>query len=378
MSKVELIATAAFGIESVVGEEVKNLGFTNVRIENRRVLYDSDIRGICQSNLWVRCADRIFLKVAEFKATTFESLFDQVNAIEWEAILGEDAIFPVNAKSVKSKLFSLSDIQSISKKAIVKRLQGAYNIDWFEETGAKYPIMVSILKDTVTVSIDTSGVGLHKRGYREKGNEAPLRETLAAALVLLSRWKPDRLLVDPMCGTGTLLIEAAMIGRNIAPGLNRSFISETWSMIPKDFWKEERKSAYNAMEYDKPLRLIGYDMSERAVEIARENVEKAGVEDGIHFQTQELKDFSTAKKYGYIISNPPYGERLSDTHEVEKLYKKMGEVFREHDTWSTYFITSHENFEKNYGKKATKNRKLYNGKLKCYFYQFHGPRPPRK
>lgn len=378
MSKVELIATAAFGIESVVAEEVKNLGYSNIRTENGRVIYDSDLIGICKSNLWLRCADRIFLKVAEFKATTFESLFDQINEIEWEKILGKDAVFPVNAKSVKSKLFSLSDIQSISKKAIVKRLQGAYNIDWFEETGPKYPIMVAILKDTVTVSIDTSGAGLHRRGYREKGNEAPLRETMAAALVILSRWKPDRILVDPLCGTGTILIEAAMIGRNIAPGLNRSFVSENWPMMPENCWKEERKSAYNAMEYDKPLRLIGYDLSERAIEIARENVEKAGVEDGIHFQTQDVKDFSTAKKYGYIISNPPYGERLSDKHEVEKLYKKMGEVFLEHDTWSTYFITSHENFEASFGKKATKNRKLYNGKLKCYFYQYHGPRPPRK
>ncbi len=220
--------------------------------------------------MWLRCADRVFLKIAEFKATTFESLFDQINEIPWETYLGKDAEFPVNAKSVKSKLFSLSDIQSISKKAIVKKLQQAYSIDWFDETGPKYPIMVSILKDVVTVSIDTSGVGLHKRGYREKGNEAPLRETLAAALVYLSNWRTDRLLVDPMCGTGTILIEAAMIGRNIAPGLNRRFISEGWPLIPVEQWKDTRKTAYQAMDLDKPMSLIGYDMSEKAISIARE------------------------------------------------------------------------------------------------------------
>lgn len=378
MNKVNLIATAAFGIESVVGQELKRLGFDKIQIENGRVQFESDLQGICTSNLWVRCADRIFLKVAEFKATTFEQLFDQVNALPWEDYLGEDAAFPVNAKSVKSKLFSLSDIQSISKKAIVKKLQAAYKIDWFEESGPKYPVLISILKDTVTVSIDTSGAGLHKRGYREQGNEAPLRETLAAALVYLSNWRGDRLLVDPMCGTGTILIEAAMMARHIAPGLNRRFVSESWPMISVDDWKEARKKAYEAIDFDAEIRLIGYDMSKRAIMIARENAEKAGVEDDIHFQVQELGEFSTQKKYGYIISNPPYGERLSDKEQVEKLYTKMGQLFLSHDTWSTYFITSHEKFETCYGKKATKNRKLYNGKIKCYFYQYHGPRPPKK
>ncbi|WP_432662044.1 class I SAM-dependent RNA methyltransferase [Wukongibacter baidiensis] len=378
MAKLELIATAAFGIEAVVAREIKELGYEDVTVENGRVTFTGNEEAICKSNLWLRCADRVYLKVGEFVATTFEELFQQVKALPWENYLGIDANFPVNAKSVKSKLFSLSDIQAISKKAIVEKMKSIYMQDWFEESGSKYPIMISILKDKVTVSIDTSGAGLHKRGYREVGSEAPLKETLAAAMVKISRWRPDRVLIDPFCGSGTIAIEAALIGRNIAPGINRKFISEEWDMIPKDLWKKVKKEAYEAMEYDRELEIYGYDIDGRIAKIAMNNAEEAGVEDCIHFQRRPVSEISSKKKYGYIICNPPYGERLSEKKEVERLYKEMGKVFAKLDTWSYYVITSHEEFQQCFGKKADKNRKLYNGRIKCYFYQYFGPRPPRR
>jgi len=316
--------------------------------------------------------------VAEFKATTFESLFNRVNEIPWENYLPFDAEFPVNAKSVKSKLFSLSDIQSISKKAIVKRLGTLYNKDWLPETGAKHSILVGILKDTVTVSIDTSGVGLHKRGYREHGHHAPLKETLAASLLKISRWQGKIPLIDPMCGTGTIAIEAALIGRNIAPGLNRKFDFEKWSFVPDDVFKAVKKEAYEMIDYDTPLHIEAFDKDPRAIKIARENAEIAGVEDDIHFQVRDVNELSSNKKYGYIITNPPYGERLNELEEVEELTRIMSIRFEMLDTWSKYIFTAFEDFEKFYNKKSTKNRKLYNGKLKCYFYQYFGPRPPRK
>ncbi|WP_432405907.1 THUMP domain-containing class I SAM-dependent RNA methyltransferase [Wukongibacter sp. M2B1] len=378
MAKLELIATAAFGIEAVVAREIKELGYEDITVENGRVIFTGNEEAICKSNLWLRCADRVYLKVGEFVATTFEELFQQVKALPWENYLGIDANFPVNAKSVKSKLFSLSDIQAISKKAIVEKMKSIYMQDWFEESGAKYPIMVSILKDKVTVSIDTSGAGLHKRGYREVGSEAPLKETLAAAMIKISRWRPDRVLIDPFCGSGTIPIEAALIGRNIAPGINRSFISEEWDMIPKDIWKKVKKEAYEAMEYDRELEIYGYDIDGRIAKIAINNAEEAGVEDCIHFQRRPMSELSSKKKYGYIVCNPPYGERLSEKKEVERLYKEMGKVFTKLDTWSYYVITSHEEFQQCFGKKADKNRKLYNGRIKCYYYQYFGPRPPRR
>lgn len=376
--KFNLIATATFGIEAVVAQELKDLGYKDTVIENGRVLFSGDEEDICRTNMWLRTADRVFIQVAEFKATSFEQLFDRVNEIPWEVYLPMNAEFPVNAKSVKSKLFSLSDIQSISKKAIVNRLGKLYNKTWLPEDGPKYSIMVGILKDTVTVSIDTSGVGLHKRGYRAQGHIAPLKETLAAALILISRWQGKIPLIDPMCGSGTIAIEAALIGRNIAPGLSREYAFESWPLIPDEIYKAVKKHAFEQIDNEKELQIEAYDADPRAIKVARENAELAAVEDDIHFQVRDVSELSSNKKYGYVITNPPYGERLNEIEEVEVLTKVMSESFDVLDTWSKYVFTAYEDFERIFGKKSTKNRKLYNGKIKCYFYQYFGPRPPRK
>lgn len=376
--KFKLIATATFGLESVVGNELKTLGFEDVVIENGRVLFTGDEKELCRANMWVRTADRIYIQVGTFKSTTFEDLFEKINKLPWEVYLPMNANFPVNAKSVKSTLFSLSDIQKISKKAIVKRLGQLYNKTWLPEDGPKYSIHVGLLKDEVTVSIDTSGVGLHKRGYRVKGHMAPLKETLAAALIQLSNWQPKIPLIDPMCGSGTIAIEAAMIGRNIAPGLSRKFDFEEWPLIPSDVFKEVKKAAYEAIDYEKELQIEAFDIDPKAIKVARENAELAGVEEDIHFQVRDVKELSSSKKYGYIITNPPYGERLNEIEEVQDLTRIMSQRFTQLDTWSKYIFTAFEDFEKFLGSKATKNRKLYNGRIKCYFYQYYGPKPPRK
>lgn len=379
MAKYELIATSAFGIESIVAKELKALGYKDLTVENGKVTYLSDEEGICNSNIWLRCSDRIYLKIGEFKATTFEELFQQTKALPWANYLPENANFPVaDAKSVKSQLFSLSDIQAIVKKATVESMKETYNNEWFPEDGSKYPIHVSILKDIVTISINTSGPALHKRGYREKGSEAPLKETLAAALLKISGWTPDNQLLDPFCGSGTIPIEAALIGRNIAPGLNRHFISEEWDIIPKDTWKKVRKKAYEAIDYNRELNIQGSDIDGRVIGIASENAIEAGVDDCIHFQRNPMNTTSSKKKYGYIICNPPYGDRLNEKKEVEALYKEMGTTFKKLDTWSYYVITSHEKFEQCFGKKSDKNRKLYNGRIKCYYYQYFAPKPNKK
>lgn len=378
MGKFNLIATSAFGIESVVADEVKSLGYTDVQVENGRISYVGNEEAICKSNIWLRCADRVYINLAEFTATTFEELFQGVKAIPWENILPDDAEFPVNAKSVKSQLFSLSDIQAISKKAVVERMKEVYQKAWFTESGNKYPITIAILKDRVTVMLDTSGVGLHKRGYREVGSRAPLKETLAAAMVKLSRWRGDRPFIDPFCGSGTIGIEAAMIGRNIAPGLGRKFISETWDLVSSDVWKSCKKEAYEAIDYDKDVRIYSYDIDKKMINIAANNAEEAGVDDCISFNVQDVRDLVSNEEYGYIVANPPYGERIGEAEEVEQLYKDMGKVFANFDTWSYYIITSFEKFENVFGKKCTKNRKLYNGRIKCYLYQYYGPKPPRR
>lgn len=379
MAKYELIATSAFGIESIVAKELKRLGYKDLKVENGKITYFGDEECICKSNLWLRCADRIYIKLSEFKATSFEELFQGAKAIPWGDLLPEDANFIVNAKSVKSQLFSLSDIQAIVKKAIVEKLKDTYSIEWFEETGSNYPILVSILNDTVTIMLDTSGEALHKRGYREKGSAAPLKETLAAALIILSNWRYDRYFVDPFCGSGTIPIEAALIAKNIAPGLNRTFACEDWDFIISSLtWKNVRKEAYEAIMYDKEYKIFGYDMDNRVITIARQNAVKAGVDDCIHFQTQDVSSFTSSKGYGTIVCNPPYGERLSEKKEVEKLYEIMGKTFKQLDTWSYFVITSYEEFEKYFGKKADKNRKLFNGRIQCYYYQYIGPKPPKK
>ncbi|MCR1898975.1 class I SAM-dependent RNA methyltransferase [Irregularibacter muris] len=379
MSKIELVATSTFGLESIVAQEIKDLGYEDVQIENGRVTFVADEAAIPKANYWLRTADRVFVKMGEFKALSFEELFEKTKSLPWEDWIPEDGKFPIyKAKSVKSKLFSLSDCQSIVKKAVVEKLKEKHKIQWFEESGAEYPIQVAILKDVVTLLIDTSGEGLHKRGYRAHGNEAPIKETLAAALILLSRWKPSRELADPLCGSGTILIEAAMIGRNIAPGLQRHFVSESWNRVPKELWKQAKVEAMKAIDVDSDFRLLGSDIDPKALRQARQNAEMAGVDDCVYFQKLSVEEFKSRKKYGVIITNPPYGERLGEKKEVEDLYRMMGKAFRDLDSWSYFIITAHQDFEKLFGKKSDKNRKLYNGRLLTYLYQYFGPLPPRR
>ncbi len=377
--EVTLIATSAFGLEAITAMELKRLGFQNTITENGKVTFQGDLSAIPYANLWLRTADRVLLKIGEFKATTFEELFQETKKLPWHLYLPENAAFPVSkAKSVKSKLFSLSDCQAIVKKAIVESLKTHYGVDWFSEEGPLYPIMVSILKDTVTLTIDTSGTGLHKRGYRQSQTFAPIKETLAAGLIYISKWHPDRTLYDPFCGSGTIPIEAAMIGRNIAPGLNRHFAFEEWSFVPKELLKEEKVKALKKIDQERELNILASDKDYKAIKIASENAFQAGVDDVIKFQKLDFKDFSSKKKYAYVITNPPYGERLGEKEEAKALYTLMGKILRPYeDTWSICAITSHEEFEKCYGEKG-KNRKLYNGKLKTYFYQYIGPIPPKK
>ncbi|KQL46660.1 N-6 DNA methylase [Brevibacillus choshinensis] len=377
MQKVELIATATFGLESVVAEEVKALGYTDVQVENGKVTFTADISAIARTNLWLRTADRVRLKIGEFQATTFDELFEKTKALPWADWITEDATFPVEGKSVKSTLFSVPDCQAIVKKAVVESLKKTYKRDWFDEQGPLYKIEVALLKDVATLTIDTSGPGLHKRGYRELIGTAPLKETMAAAMIMLSRWKPDRVFMDPFCGSGTIPIEAALIGQNIAPGMNREFVSESWTTIPKSAWREARAETHDLARYDQKLEIIGTDMDEEILKIARVNAAEAGVDDLIHFQRMDMRDIRTKKKYGYLICNPPYGERLGEWKQVSKMYGEMGKTFAALDTWSFYVITSDELFEEHFGRKASKKRKLYNGNMKVDYYQFFGPKPPR-
>ncbi len=376
MTRLELIATATFGLEAIVAREVKELGYEQVTVENGKVIFNADENAICRANLWLRTADRVRLKVGEFKAVTFDELFEKTKALPWPDLLPEDANFPVDGKSVQSTLFSISDSQAIVKKAIVESMKKRHRTEWFEEKGPLYPIEVSLLKDVATLTIDTSGPGLHKRGYRAVGSEAPLKETLAAALILIARWKPEITLIDPFCGSGTIPIEAALIGQNLAPGMERTFISEQWPNIPRDCWRKARKETHDRADYNRELDITGTDMDSSLINIARKNAAEANVDHLIHFQARPLADFSSKKKYGKVICNPPYGARLSELKEVEKLYKQMGKFFRKLDTWSFYILTAHENFESLFGKKASKRRKLYHGNIKVHYYQYFGPRPP--
>lgn len=375
--KYNLIATATFGIESVVAQELKNLGYENLKIENGRVEFSGTEEDIVKCNLWLRSADRVLIKVNEFKAESFEELFQGTSAFKWGDFIPKNGKMHVNGKSVRSMLHSVPDCQSIVKKAIVEAMKKRYRTDWFEEDGPVYKIEVGILKDIVTLTIDTSGPGLHKRGYRGLAGEAPIKETLAAAMVLLSKWEPSRVFADPFCGSGTIVIEAAMIGKNIAPGLKRSFASEEWGNIPKKLWEDGRAAAESQMN-DADFRILASDINSSVLVTARENAAKAGVEDYIAFQKLPVAEFSSKKKYGCIISNPPYGERIGELKEVERLYKEMGKVFAELDSWSYFIITSHLEFQKLFGKRATKNRKLYNGRIQCYFYEYFGPLPRRR
>jgi putative N6-adenine-specific DNA methylase len=378
MDKLTLIATSAMGIEAVVGKEVKDLGYEDVTVENGKVTFQADPSAICRTNLWLRSADRIKIKVGEFKATTFDELFERTKALPWGDYIPEDAEFPVIGRSVKSKLFSVPDCQSIVKKAVVEKMKDHYRRNsWFEENGPLYRIEVALHKDIATLTLDTSGAGLHKRGYRAGQGEAPIKETLAATLVLLTNWTAERPFIDPVCGSGTIPIEAALIGQNIAPGFNREFASEDWDWIGQQHWDKAFEEAEDLANYDQPLNILGTDIDHRMIEISTKNAKEAGFGELIQFKQMQVKDLTSKDEFGVIVGNPPYGERLGDRPEVEQMYKDMGKAFEKLDTWSKYILTSHPGFEKLYGKKATKKRKLFNGFIRTDYYQFWGPRPPR-
>lgn len=377
--KQEFIVPCHFGLESVLKKEILNLGYEIVRVEDGKVTFAGDEAACARANVFLRTTERVLLKAGEFKAETFDELFEKTKAIPWEEYLPADARFWVTkANSVKSKLFSPSDIQRIMKKAMVERMKKTYHCERFEETGADYPVRVSIVKDVVTVGIDTSGDSLHKRGYRRLTSRAPITETLAAALIMLTPWRKDRILIDPFCGSGTFPIEAAMIGRNIAPGMKRNFQAENWEMYPRKLWQEAKEEAESLVVHDLEMNIQGYDIDRNMIAAARENARLAGVENTIHFQARPVAELSSNKKYGFLITNPPYGERLEEKEALPALYQEFGQAFRELDSWSCYMITSYEDAERQFGRKADKNRKIYNGMLKTYFYQFLGPKPPRK
>lgn len=377
MTKYQLVATSAMGLESIVADELKALGYTT-RTENGKVYFEGDEKDIAKTNLWLRVADRVKIVAGRFPAKTFEQLFEGVRAIDWEKYLPVDAEFPVTGKSVKSKLFSVPDCQAITKKAIVERMKYYYKrLGFLEETGPKYKIEVSILKDVATLTIDTSGAGLHKRGYRLDQGEAPLKETLAAALVLISKWHPNRPFVDPFCGSGTIALEAAMIGQNMAPGYNRDFISEDWPWMKQKVWDEVRMEVEDLANYNQPLQIFGSDIDHRMVEIAKENAREAGFADLISWKQMQVTDFTTNLTDGVMVGNPPYGERIGDKDVLEKMIREMGMMMKNYPSWSVYMLSSMENFEALYGKKATKKRKLFNGFIKTDYYQFWGKRTPK-
>ena len=380
MEKMELIAPCHFGLESVLKREVQDLGYEISSVEDGRVCFWGDARAICDANVFLRTAERILLKVGSFKAETFDELFEKTRALPWEDYIPKNGKFWVTkAASVKSRLFSPSDIQSIMKKAMVERMKLKYHMERFPEDGAAYPVRVFLMKDVVTIGIDTSGVSLHKRGYRQMTVKAPITETLAAALIMLTPWNRDRILVDPFCGSGTFPIEAAMIAANIAPGMNRSFTAEAWdNLIPKKIWYDVADEANELVNTDIEVDIQGYDINPEAVKAARQNAQDAGVDHLIHFQERAVKDLRHPKKYGFIITNPPYGERLEEKRDLPALYREFGESFQKLDLWSAYMITSYDEAERYFGRKADKNRKIYNGMLKTYFYQFLGPKPPKK
>ncbi|WP_058307615.1 THUMP domain-containing class I SAM-dependent RNA methyltransferase [Gracilibacillus massiliensis] len=373
---VKLIATAAMGLESLVAKEVRQLGYQEVTVENGKVIFEADHQAIARCNLWLRTADRIKLVVGEFEASTYDELFEGTKALDWETFIPEDGKFPVIGKSHKSKLFSVPDCQSIVKKAIVEKLKQRHGIaNWLEETGAEYKIEVALLKDKVTLTLDTSGAGLHKRGYRIGQGDAPLKETLAAALVQLTNWRVDEPFHDLFCGSGTIPIEAALIGQNIAPGFNRSFAAEEWEFISSTIWDKALEEAEDLANYDQPLAIYGSDLDPKVVEIAKNNAIEAGLADLVSWKQMQATDFHSNKEGGYIVSNPPYGERLGDKKQVEAVYQKLGKVLKDYPTWSIYILTANEKFESLFGQKVSKKRKLFNAFIKTDYYQYFGKKP---
>ncbi len=377
---MEWIAPCHFGLESILKREIQDLGYEISQVEDGRVVFRGGMDVVCRANIFLRTAERILLKAGSFQAVTFDELFERTKEIPWEDYIPEDGKFWVTkAASVKSRLFSPSDIQSIMKKAMVERLKKKYHTQWFQETGASYPVRVFLMKDVVTVGIDTTGVSLHKRGYRPAAGKAPIAENLAAALIMLTPWKRDRILVDPFCGSGTFPIEAAMMAANIAPGMNRSFTAETWTnLVAKKVWYEAVNEAQDLITDNIETDIQGYDADPEVLRTARRNAENAGVAHLIHFQQREVKDLNHPRKYGFIITNPPYGERLEEKSALPRIYRDFGEAFRRLDSWSAYMITSYDDAERYFGRKAEKNRKIYNGMIRTYFYQFPGPKPPRQ
>ena len=379
MRTFDLLVPCHFGLEAVLKREIYDLGYEITKVEDGRVTFEGDEEAVCRANIFLRTAERVMIQVGRFKATTFEELFQGIKNLPWEEYIPEDGKFWVKKASINSKLFSPSDIQSIAKKAMVERMKQKYHKEWFKEDGASYPVRIFLLKDEVTVALDTSGDSLHKRGYRTMTSKAPLTETLAASLIMLTPWRKDRILVDPFCGSGTFPIEAAMIAANIAPGMNRDFTAEEWTnLIDRKLWYECVKEAEDMIDTTVKVDIQGYDIDGDVIKAARENAKRAGVEHMIHFQQRAVADLSHPKKYGFIITNPPYGERLEDKADLPALYTQIGQAYQRLDSWSMFLITSYTDTEKYIGRKADKNRKIYNGMLKTYFYQFLGPKPPKK
>ena len=379
MRKFELIVPCHFGMEAVLKREIDDLGYDISEVVDGRVTFLGDEEALCRANIFLRSAERVLIKIGSFHAESFEELFEGTKALPWEEYIPEDGRFWVTkAASVKSRLFSPSDIQSVMKKAMVERLKGIYHVNWFQEDGAEFPIRVFLMKDQVTVGLDSTGVSLHKRGYRKLVAQAPIAENLAAAMIKLTPWNGERVLVDPFCGSGTIPIEAAMMAANIAPGMERDFTAEDWRhIVGKGRWQDAQEEAEDLVNLEIETDIQGYDIDDHMVEIARENAKRAGVEKLIHFQRRDVAQLSHPKKYGFIITNPPYGERLRDKEEMPGLYRTIGERFRLLDTWSMYLISAYEGAERDIGRKADRNRKIYNGMMKAYYYQFLGPKPPR-
>lgn len=372
-SKLRLIATAPMGLEALVSRELKDLGYTEQMVENGRVWFLGDEAAICRTNLWLRTSDRVLIEMGEFPATTFEELFEGVKALPWDEWIPEDGRFIIEGRSRDSQLSSVPACQKITEKAVVEKLKQRYPVDWFPKSGARYTIEVSLVKDMATITLDTTGAGLHKRGYRKLAAEAPIKETLAAAMIMLSRWHPDRPLLDPCCGSGTIPIEAALIGHNLAPGLHRSFDAESWARIPASLWEQAREEAFDLADYDRPLQIYGSDINADVLELAEQHLRAAGLSRSVKIERKALQQVKLDVHYGYVITNPPYGERMGERDAVEELYKDMGKLARRLQDWSFFVITAHKGFEQFYGRRAEKKRKLYNGRIECDLYQYQGP-----
>ncbi|MDR1206149.1 MAG: class I SAM-dependent RNA methyltransferase [Peptococcaceae bacterium] len=377
MKPLRITVTSAFGVEGLLRREMNRLGYVeHLAVGKGGVTFDGDWLDLARCNLMIRQGERVMAEVGSFPAADFDALFEGTKALPWEDWLGRDAAFPVTGKSVKSALFSVPDCQAIIKKAIVERLKRRWpQTDWLPETGPLYQVMFKITQDQVTVGLNSSGDGLHKRGWRKLGSQAPLKETLAAVVLTLSNWRPELPLTDPFCGSGTILIEAVRKALGMAPGLDRNFAAEAWPQMPADCWRQAREEARGAVRDMPDLRVEGYDIDPEVLSMARYHAKLAGVERYIHFQRRDIRDFRSAKKYGAVITNPAYGQRLGGAGEAAQLYKTMGQALAPLDTWSFYVLTAYPAFEEAFGRPATKNTKLFNGNLECRLYQYHGPRP---